>query len=133
MSLLGATKGTELEPQVEQLLNLEKDGSALYLALAYVARQQGLSKLAEGLEHIAADEARHAGLYAIMNGKVTEDLLPILTNIAEQESKAESVLAPIVERCRELELREVAEEIDKAAKEEVRHGKMIHGLIEKYL
>lgn len=133
MGILGATKGTVLEPQIEKLLNLEKDGSAAYLALAYVARQQGHAKLAEELEHIGADEARHAGLYAIMNGKVTEDLRPVLANIAKQELKAEIALAPIVDKCRELELYEVADEIEKAAKEEMRHGAIIHGLIEKYL
>lgn len=82
MSLFGNTKGTALEEQVEQYLMAENQGVVTYCALARLAAEQGLTDIAAALGELAGDEARHAGLYAVLNGHVPQDLLAVLSQFA---------------------------------------------------
>jgi hypothetical protein len=47
MSLLGITKGTEIEEEVAHLAELERQGAGMYQALALLAREQGRNDLAK--------------------------------------------------------------------------------------
>ena len=68
MSLVSVTKGTDVEKQIDQIAALESQAVTMYNGMAILAREQGYDDVADRLTAIAADEARHAGLYAVLMG-----------------------------------------------------------------
>ena len=132
MSLLGKTKGTELEKEIEDLMKLEAKGVTMYYALARICVEQGLDDLACELKKIAEDEAYHAGLYSVLNGHVKEDILPILKGISEMEAGGAELIVAFAKRVREMGLEEAAREIEKTAIDEEHHGKKLKELVKKY-
>lgn len=132
MSLLGITKGTEIETQIAHFAELERQGAGMYQALARLANEQGLEELAENLKALAADEARHAGLYTVLNGDIKPDIFSILRFAAEAELSGEEKIKAFAQKARDIGLNNVAEEIEAAAIEEGRHGVILKELIKKY-
>ena len=132
MSLLGVTKGTDLENTINQLWKGESQGAAMYTALAHIAMERGLDDMAKVLISIASDEARHAGLYGVLNGHANADIFTALSHMAEQENSAAEKINAIAQSARDLGLDKVAHEIEIAAIDETRHGKILKQLVEKY-
>lgn len=131
MSLLGVLKGTELEKHAGQYLEAEMRGVAMYYALAYLANEKGNTVLAKTLEKIANDEARHAGLYSVLNGQVQEDIFTTLAQFATLESNAVVRIQEFAEKVRGLGLEQAAQEIEAAAKDEGRHGVLLEALVKE--
>ena len=132
MSLLGITKGTELEEQVEQYLKAEAQGTVMYYGLARIATEKGLHDVAELLLKIAGDEARHAGLYSVLNGHVSQDIFTVLSQVAKAETAGEEKINAFAQKARQVGLDKVAEEIEAAAKDEGRHGVVLEELIKSH-
>jgi rubrerythrin len=132
MSLLGITKGTELEEQVEQYLKAESQGTVMYYGLARIAAEKGLDDVAELLLKIAGDEARHAGLYSVLNGHVSQDIFTVLSQVAKAEIAGEERFNAFAQQARLLGLDKAADEIEAAAKDEGRHGIVLEELVKSY-
>lgn len=132
MSLLGVLKGTELAKQIDQSMEAELRGVGMYYALALLAREQGHPETAKTLESIANDEARHAGLYSVLNGHVQADIFATLAQFAQLESNAETRIAAFAEAVRKLGQEDAALEIEATAKDEGRHGVLLQALVEKH-
>lgn len=132
MSLLGITKGTELEEEITHLAELERQGAGMYQALAFLAKEQGQNELAKELVALAVDEARHAGLYTVLNGDVQPNIFAVLRYAAEAEIGGEEKLKTFAKKIRELGLESVAKEVEIAAVEEGQHGVILKELIKKY-
>ena len=132
MSLYGVTKGTDLEKDIEHIMHLEENGVSTYYAIARIAAEKGLNDLADELRKIAADEAEHAGLYAMMNGVVSDDIFSLLSRMAEGETAGEKAIEGFAQRVREAGLEDAAQAIRAAGVDEGRHGTRLKELIEKY-
>lgn len=132
MSLYGITKGTALEKVVDQYAEAEGRGVGMYCGLALLAKEQGYEEVAEVLLKLAQDEARHAGLYAVLNGRIPQDLFVVLAQIAPRETEAESKIKAYAQQARELGLETAARHIEEAAEDEGNHGKVLNNLVDKF-
>ncbi|MBZ9625387.1 rubrerythrin [Clostridium sp. FP2] len=132
MSIFGVTKGTEFEEEIDKLWKGEGQGAAMYSALACLAKERGLEEVAESLLKVAADEARHAGLYAILNGHANEEIFDVLRKMAPLESGGVEKLQQFAGRIRDIGLEEAAKQIESAALDEGRHGEILRDLVEKF-
>jgi len=132
MNLLGVLKGTELEKHVDQYLEAEIRAVGMYHALAYLAKKNGYTEVSTTLENIANDEARHAGLYTILNGHVQADLFATLAHVATLESGAVAKIEEFAAAVQGLGLDQAAQEINAAGKDEERHGLLLKAIVEKY-
>lgn len=133
MSLIGLTKGTDLEKKIDEMWKSEAMAAAAYHALAIVAEEKGLSQLSEQLKKIAADEAHHGGLYAALNGHTNENLLETLSSMSNSEISAGEKIKELSKVVSKLGLDEAAQAIKAAGEDECRHGKILKELVEKYL
>lgn len=132
MNLLGILKGTELEKQADQYFEAEIRGVGMYYALAYLAKEKGDMEVAKTLENIANDEARHAGLYSVLNGNVQEDIFTTLAHVAKLESGAVAKIQAFADKVRGLGFDQAAHVIEAAGKDEGRHGVLLQALVEKH-
>ena len=128
MSIFGVTKGTELEKEIDKMWKGEAQGAAMYAGLALLAKERGLEEVSEKLIKVSADEARHAGLYAVLNGHVNGDIFeePIESNGVEK-------LQQFAERVRKLGMKEAADHIESAALDEGRHGEILKDLVKRFI
>ncbi len=128
MSLYGVTKGTKLEKQVDELLGIETRAVGLYYGLAMLAKDKGLNDVADALLKLAGDEARHAGLYTVLNAHVPPDVFAMITRVADIESNSVKHIKAFAQQLRELGLDEAAQEIEIVADDEGRHGQVLQEL-----
>ncbi|MBP2656250.1 MAG: Rubrerythrin [Firmicutes bacterium] len=133
MSLLGITKGTDLENEVERYLKAESQGVVMYYGLARLAAEKGLDDVADLLIKLAGDEARHAGLYAVLNGHINQDIIAVLTHAAKAETAGREQINALANKARSLGFDEAACEIEVAAEDEGRHGIVLEALLKKHL
>ncbi|MBU3099513.1 MULTISPECIES: ferritin family protein [Clostridium] len=131
MSIYGVTKGTKFEEQIDKNGKGEEQGAGMYAGLAYLAKERGLDELSEVLLKIAADEMRHAGMYAVLNGHTNEDILQFLKKIAPAESNAFEKLNQFASQVREIGLEDAAKQIESIAVDERRHGELLVKLVNK--
>ncbi|WP_026881496.1 ferritin family protein [Clostridium akagii] len=132
MSIFGITKGTELEEQVDKNCIGEEKGASLYTALALLAKEGGQDEVSEALLNIAMDEARHAGLYAVLNGHSNQDIFNTLSKMSPLETAAGDRLSEFAKLAGNLGLDEAADKIQAVALDEVRHGEVLKSLVEKF-
>lgn len=132
MSLIGLTKGTNLEQKIDEMWKGEAMGAAAYQALAIVAEEKGLSELAIDLKEIATDEARHGGLYAALNGHTNENLRDTLIAMSSGEISASEKIKELSKAVSDLGLEDAAKSIMAAAEDEGRHAMVLKELVEKY-
>ena len=130
MNLLGATKGTELEEMIDKLVTGEAMAAGMYFALSHIAREQGNEKVANVLAKIGTDEARHSGLYSVLNGKVNEDIFAILPMFLKEEQGAGPAIGGLADKAEALGMKEVAEHIRAAAKDETGHANALEAILE---
>lgn len=133
MSLIGLTKGTDLEQKIDEMWKGEAMAAAAYYAFAIVAEEKGLSQLSDELKKIANDEARHGGLYAALNGHTNLNLLETLNSMSNAEISAGERIKELSKAIAELGFEEAAQAVNTAAEDECRHGKTLKELVEKYL
>ncbi|MBM7865225.1 rubrerythrin [Heliobacterium gestii] len=131
MSIFGLTKGTDFENEIEKNQNGETQGAVMYAAAAYIAGEKGLHEAAELLLKIAVDELRHAGLYAVLNGKVNMDIFETMGKIQPIEVAAESRLKEFAQKLGVIGA-EVTSAVEAVAKDEAVHGERLRYLLEKY-
>lgn len=103
----------------------------MYAAAAYIAGEKGLHEAAELLLKIAVDELRHAGLYAVLNGKVNMDIFETMGKIQPIEVAAESRLKEFAQKLGVIGA-EVTSAVEAVAKDEAVHGERLRYLLEKY-
>jgi Rubrerythrin len=132
MSILGVTKGTELEKDIDKLWKAEEQGAGMYAALACLAKERGLEEVSESLMRVAADEACHAGLYAVLNGHTNEAIFDVLKKMGPLETSGVEKLQQFAGRVRELGLKEAAEQIESVALDEGRHGEILKDLVKRF-
>ncbi|WP_297522910.1 ferritin family protein [uncultured Clostridium sp.] len=130
MNILGATKGTELEEIIDKLVTGEAMAAGMYFALAHIAREQGNEKVANVLTKIGTDEARHSGLYSVLNGKVNEDIFTLLPMFLKEEQGAGPAIGGIADKAEQLGMKEVAKLIRGAAKDEIGHANALEAILE---
>ncbi|WP_238915254.1 ferritin family protein [Clostridium sp. YIM B02555] len=133
MSLIGLTKGTDLEKKIDEMWKGEAMAAAAYHAFAIVAKEKGLLELSESLMKIAADEARHGGLYAALNGHTNENLLETLSSMANGEISASEQIKELSNEIHKLGFEEAAQAVKAAAEDEYGHGTLLKELVKKYL
>ena len=129
MSLYGVTKGTDLEKQVDELFAVETRAVGLYYGLAMLAKDTGLYDVADTLQKLADDEARHAGLYAVLNAHVPQDIFAMIAPVANIETNSAKDLKQFAQQVRELGFDRAAKEIELIANDEYRHGQSLHSLM----
>ncbi|MGL4760728.1 MAG: ferritin family protein [Sarcina sp.] len=129
MNLLGATKGTELEEMIDKLVTGEAMAAGMYFALSHIAREQGNEKVANVLAKIGTDEARHSGLYSVLNGKVNEDIFEILPMFLKEEQGAGPAIGGLADKAEELGMKDVAELIRGAANDETGHANALEAIL----
>lgn len=132
MSILGVTKDTEFEKEIDSYRKAEANGAELYSSLSFIAKEKGLDKLSDELMKIALDELKHAGLYATLNGHVDGDLFDLLKKMAQAESGAVGGFNDFAKRLREKGLEEAAKQIELAASDEGSHGGKLDKLIKEF-
>ncbi|MDF2885482.1 MAG: rubrerythrin, partial [Clostridiaceae bacterium] len=122
MSLIGLTKGTALEKKIDEMWKGEAMAAAAYHAFAIVAKEKGLLELSEALKKIAADEARHGGIYAALNGHTNTNLSETLSSMANGEISASEQIKELSNEIHKLGFEEAAQAVKAAAEDEYGHG-----------
>ncbi|MBC9786686.1 rubrerythrin [Heliobacterium chlorum] len=131
MSVFGLTKGTDFEKEIEQYRNGEAQGAVMYAASAYLAGERGLDEVSDLLMKIAVDELRHAALYAVLNGQVSQDIFETMKKIQPIEVAAESRLNEFAQKLQVIGPA-ITQEVEAVAKDEAVHGERLKYLLEKY-
>ena len=103
----------------------------MYNGMAILAREQGYDDVADRLTAIAADEARHAGLYAVLNGHIKSDFFEVLKIVASLENSVKK-LQEFAQTIRSLGLAHAAQAIEEAALDQGRHGSILKEIVDKY-
>lgn len=132
MALLNSTKGSNFEEIIKSSIQGELFGVKIYMALAQLAKQQGLDDAAEIFHHIAVQEGEHAGMYAVANGEVEEDFWATVKQIQALEEAADEKLSARAEELRAAGFEDAANEVARIAKEEEQHGVLLADLLKKY-
>ena len=132
MSILKLTKGTDFENEIDKKMKGEGQGALMYAAMAYLAGERGLNEVKDILMKSAVDELRHAALYAVLNGSITEDIFNTMENILPLESAGETSLFEFAQKLRSQGLEEAAKEIESVAKDEGNHSERLTYLTENF-
>lgn len=131
-SIIGETKGTELERMVKQNFTGETSEAGLYLAIARLAQRQGYPEIAEVLKTIAWEEAEHAARFAEFNGMIQEDLFENLRQMLDGETFANQGKKQAAEKAQELGLETARDYFNESAKDEARHARMLEGMLARF-
>ena len=124
----------EFEEYLKEWFKGETTEVGIYMAMAIVAREQGHPDVAELLEQIDSDEARHAAAAALIAGKVEnslEGLIEKLEEMIEGEKKAyETRMDEADHHSDELD-DEVVTLLKATAYDEKHHRKMLKAALER--
>lgn len=131
-SIIGETKGTEIERIVKQNFTGETTEAGLYLAMARLAQRQGYPEIAEVLKTIAWEEAEHAARFAEFNGMIQEDLFENIKQMLEGETFANQGKKQAAEKAQELGLETARDYFNESAKDEARHARMLEGILRRF-
>ena len=74
----------------------------------------------------------HAGFYATLNGKYSEDIWKITESFAKGEENGETQVNQFAKAFRAAGMDEAADEMEIFAKQEGHHGATLRAMIEKY-
>ncbi|MDY3974397.1 ferritin family protein [uncultured Veillonella sp.] len=132
MSLYNSTKGSQFEEIFNNSIQAELYGVKVYMALAHLAKQQGLDDAAKVFHHIAVQEGEHAGMYAVANGEVNESFWNMVKQIQALEEAADDNLSARAEELKEAGFIDASNEVARIAKEEKAHGLLLADLLKKY-
>ncbi|MBR1419739.1 MAG: rubrerythrin [Selenomonadaceae bacterium] len=137
MSLHGLTKGSELEPMIEQIATAEAIGAAMYYAFARIAKEDGFEDVAKKFIAAANQEAFHAGFYSTLNGKFPRDFWKLLPALMKGEYEGKASIQAIADKIRaadlDPELKEIAaKETEILAQQEHGHGDLVKKILEDH-
>jgi len=124
-SIIGETKGTDLERVVKQNFTGETTEAGLYLAMARLAQREGYPEIAEVLKTIAWEEAEHAARFAEFNGMIQDNLFDNIKQMLEGETFANQGKKQAADKARELGLDTAGDYFNESAKDEARHARML--------
>ena len=131
--IYGITKGTDFEKLCDGAAKAEAAGVMTYYALARMAKEQGYpDEVSETFINMANQEAVHAGFYATLNGKYSEDIWKIAESFAKGEENGETQVNQFAKAFRAAGMGEAADEMEIFAKQEGHHGTTLRAMIEKY-
>ncbi|PJI08389.1 MULTISPECIES: ferritin family protein [Clostridium] len=132
VNFIGQTKNSEIEELIGRGFKGESGAVGIYYGLALVCREKGLDDIAEGLEKIASDEARHAGMYAVLNGMISDDVIAQINKFFKVEANELKNVTALAEKAGELGLKDAKEMIAKSYFDEENHVKILKELFEKH-
>lgn len=137
MSLHGLTKGTDLEPMVEQIAKAEAAGAMMYYAFARIAKEDGFEDVAKKFIAAANQEAMHAGFYSTLNGKFPRDFWQLLPALMKGEYEGKAGIQSLADKIRAADLdpesKEIAaKETETLAAQEHGHGDLIKKILEDH-
>lgn len=131
--IYGITKGTDFEKLCDGAAKAEAAGVMTYYALARMAQEQGYpQEVADTFVEMANQEAVHAGFYATLIGRYSEDIWKLAETLAAGEENGEKQVGQFAAAFRAAGLTEAADEMEVFAKQEGHHGATLRALIEKY-
>ncbi len=131
--IYGITKGTDFEKLCDGAAKAEAAGVMFYYALARMAKEQGYpDEVSQTFVNMANQEAVHAGFYATLNGKYSEDIWKLAESFATGEENGEKQVGELAKAFRAAGMTEAADEAEIFAKQEGHHGATLRALIEKY-
>lgn len=131
-SLHNQTKGTPLEKMTAALAQGEAKGAMMYYALARLAREQGMSDIADKFIEAANQEANHAGFYAVLNGMYPRDFWNLVRGLQKAETAGKASLMNLSEKFRAMGLDNAAAELEVFAEQEAHHGVLLREILEQY-
>lgn len=131
--IYGITKGTDFEKICDGAAKAEAAGVMFYYALARMAKEQGYpEEVSQTFINMANQEATHAGFYATLNGKYSEDIWKQAESFAVGEENGEQQVGQLAKAFRAAGMDEAADELEVFAKQEGRHGATLRAMIGKY-
>ncbi len=131
--IYGITKGTDFEKLCDGAAKAEAAGVMFYYALARMAKEQGYpEEVSETFIHMANQEAVHAGFYATLNGKYSEDIWKLAEKFAAGEENGERQVKEFAKAFRAAGMDEAADEMEIFAEQEGQHGAKLRAMIAKY-
>lgn len=132
LKFIGQTKGSPIEESIKNGFKSEAVGAATYTAIAFIARNKGFNDVAESLEKIALDEIKHAAMYAILNGMVSEDnIMEQLKKFSMIEAAADEKLGKLAQAAEKLGFKESEQMILESIEDENKHSKILKDLYEE--
>ncbi|MEO2241902.1 MAG: ferritin family protein [Euryarchaeota archaeon] len=124
----------EFEKYLEEWFKGETTEVGIYMAMAIVAREQGYPDVAEVLEKVAMDEARHAAAAALIAGKVENSLDGLIEKMEEmiegEQNAYETRMDEADHHSDELD-DEVITMLKATAYDEKHHKKMLEAALER--
>ncbi|MBQ7456529.1 MAG: hypothetical protein IJS54_02815 [Desulfovibrio sp.] len=103
MGMHDYAKQSKFAEKIRQMHNAEVNGSELYFVLAYLAKEKGLSDLADVLIQNACEDALHGGMYGAMLGKghdADDAFWQQIVRLYRLEASANASLAQLAEEIR---------------------------------
>lgn len=135
MGIYGQTKGTELESFVSMACNAESMGGMMYFALSRIAEELGLTDIAAEFEKLGSQEMRHAGFYAILNGRYPTDpkgFWNLVRGVSKAEFRGEERVNEFARKLEEAGFAEAAKTVRGFALEERHHGEVTQAFLERW-
>jgi rubrerythrin len=129
---IGICKGTDLEKAVAANFNGECQEVGIYLAMARLAQREGLPEIVETLKTIAWEEAEHASHFAELNGVIKTSLKENLEKMLKGETMANNEKKVAAKLAKECDIDPAHDFFDESSRDEARHAKMLHGMLERY-
>ncbi len=131
-TVLGVTKGSEVEKAVQINFQGETAEVGLYLAMCRQAQREGLPEIAEALKSIAMDEAWHAARFAELNGLISESTKENLEKMLPLEHGANKGKRASALKAKEIGVDEAHDLFNESSRDEGRHARTLEGLLKRY-
>lgn len=129
---IGVAKDTEVLAEVEDEFKDETHEVGVYLAMARQAEREGLPEVAQLLEKIALEEARHAARYAELAGKISNSTKENIEKRLKDEIESNKGKKEVAKKAKELGLDEIHDVFDEFSRDEARHARALKGLLDRY-
>ena len=105
----------------------------MYLAMSRVADREGYPEIAEAWKRYAFEEAEHAAKFAELLGEVvTDSTQKNLQMRVDAENGACAGKMELAALAKKLNLDAIHDTVHEMAKDEARHGRGMHGLLNRY-
>lgn len=131
-NLLGSTKNTGIQEQVEMNFKGETSEVGLYLAMARQAEGNGYPEVAAALTKIAWEEALHAARFAELNGKISSNIKENLERMLAGEQGACSGKYEAAKKSKEIGIDCAHDFFHESSRDENRHAEILQGLLQRY-